>query len=129
MITNRRGFLGIFGAAAVAAPSVNFNDVMSTPVGLGGSMGVPSSFPADAPASQIGAQTWAKKSIKKLLGKTAFQRDFERQRFEVYQWDINVVALRSVSLPTRLRMSRDRNYERSERREKNYLEGVINGFW
>jgi hypothetical protein len=127
MQTNRRGFLGIFGAAAVAAPSVNFNEVMTAPIGLASS-----GFPHDA-MEQVKAGdsnvSWAKKAMKALIGKTPYQKARERQRYEVYQWDVNVVALRSVSMPTRIRMTRDRNYERAERREQDYLEGVINGLW
>lgn len=126
MKTNRRGFLGLFGAATVAAPSmatVSYQEMMNLPF---------ADF-SDQPsqdAVKMGDDTsWAKRSLKKLIGKTAVQRQREKARFSVYQWDINVVSLRSINMHTRVRMSRERAFERSERREYDYLDGVINGFW
>lgn len=130
MKTNRRGFLGLFGAGVVSAPSVataNFQDMMNVP--FANFSGFPQPVDAKMSGDPMDHKSWAKKGISRLLAKSPYQRRREKARFDVYQWDPNVVSLKSVNVQTRIRMSRDAAYERSERREYDYLDGVLHGFW
>lgn len=133
MKTNRRGFLGMFGAAAVAGPSVaEANMSFLNAAGGGLSMdGVLHGVDATMVPSG-GKETrldWAKQEIKLLIGKTKAQRHREKMRTQVYQYDPNIAVLRSVSAIAKIRISRDTLYEKQMSRERDHLEGVINGWW
>lgn len=121
---NRRSFLGLFGAAAVAGPnavkSANINVLLDAPVG-GIVDGMSSSYPSD--------KGWAKNNLKKLLGKTAEQRQRELARTSVYQLDPNVASLRSVSLTGKMRFSKHIIYAREEEKQIFDMEGIINDWW
>ena len=134
--TNRRGFLGMFGAAAVAGPKVveaNLSHILEAPTGgfsVGSTLiGMQPLAPPDLIDSTATKGSYFVSQLKSLLGKTREQKDREKQTVQVYQLDPNVSTLRSASMTAKIRMSRDHLYERSLVQEQSRLEGIINGWW
>jgi hypothetical protein len=133
----RRAFLGFLGGAAIAGPSAAKTAVEMTTADLSLSkMGLAYSGVGMATASKaIGEgfeydhKSWAKDALKRMVGVTAAERFRKKQQFYSDGLDPNVASLRSVSLTNRIRISRDHQFERSEERERHYLEGVIAGLW
>ncbi len=107
----------MFGVAAVAAPTVNLSQALQAPVG-GLSLTNLESVHAPAHAN------WVKEALRKLLGKTIEQKEYERNFVQVHQFDPNVATLRSVSLTAKTRMSRNRLYEKSLELEKMRLQHI-----
>ena len=111
----------MLGAAVAAAPTANLSQVLEAPVG---GLGISQLQPAVTPMAHAG---WVREALKKLIGKSAAQKEYERRQIQVHQFDPNVAALRSVSVTAKVRMSRDRLYERSLELERMRLEHLIGG--
>ena len=130
----RRAFFGFLGGAAVAGPSVVKTAATMTPAdlnlgrlgisaGLGGQPGLVGSGTAS------GHTSWAKDRLKQISGLSKIEKEMLKRQAYFNDLDPQVASLRSVALVHRIRMSRDISFERSEEREKSYLQGVIEGWW
>lgn len=126
----RRSFLGFLGGAAVAGPQAAKSAAQMTMADLG-TPGIAlnaSGFMGGgvSPASQA---NWAVDALKRLTGMTALAREAKRRRHYVEGISPEVAVLRSVSLPRKIAMSRDIQFEKSLANERGYLNGVIEGWW
>ncbi len=79
-----------------------------------------------SPGSNV---SWAKDRLKQLVGLSKIEKEMRNRQAYVGDLDPQIASLRSVALHHRVRMSRDISFERSEEREKSYLQGVIEGWW
>lgn len=124
---SRRGVLGLFGGAAAAGPAVVAKgssqmgalDVSS--VGLLSEMANGDSFaPGDS-------KTFAIKQIakRKLFGLVDWQK--RKSKFIIHRLDVDTASLRSVSLGSKMRISRDRQWRASEEREDDWLARLAAG--
>lgn len=130
---NRRGFLGFLGVAAAAGPqgarsaaSMSLGDLAVPTTGL--------SFPTSTSSGAISSapydhKVWAAGQLKALLGLSNGQRERDRRNWSVSGLEPEIASLRSVALHTKIRMTRDRQYERDQMRQRDYLEGVVSGLW
>ena len=128
----RRAFFGFLGGAAVAGPSVaksaaqmTLSDLNLRQAGMAGSSGAPMGGMTE-PADQ---KSYAKQALARFMGKTPLQRAREKATHYVDGLDPEVACLRSVALHSKVRMTRAITYERSQLREKTYLEGILAGWW
>jgi hypothetical protein len=131
----RRGFFGLLAGAAVAGPSVAqkamANIASGEAMNLGGLMPLPGHFdggypPDGAPGGQV---DWAHNRLLRYAMRTATQHAYHRERTSVHHLDGDLVANRSFSLATKVRMQRARNYEQSMAHERGYLEATIAGWF
>ena len=126
----RRAFLGFLGGAAVAGPQAAKSAAEMTMADLrfpgiaGNAMGSLGGRVASGP--DIG---WAKSQLAKLVGLGVKEREVKKMRYWSDGLSPDVAVLRSVSLPRKIAMSKDRQFEASLRNERGYLEGVIAGWW
>lgn len=128
----RRKFLSLLGVGAVTAPvsakavaDTAFADLKMAKMGISGAGLI---APA-GPQSTSSGISWAKPALKKFIGKSARQKQMEAKRQWVDALDPQVATLRSVSLHSKIRMTRRTAYERSQEAERTWLEGVIAGWW
>lgn len=130
----RRGFLGFIGGAAVAGPSMAKQamaqgmDAMSVGPTLS-SMGQAISAPYGGSTSGGGpidgdydAVGWAKRDLARFFGKSAERLLKERIQTHVGYLDPDIAGMRSLSLTTKIRMQRDRNFERGQEGERDWLQ-------
>ena len=130
----RRAFLGFLGGAAVAGPQAAASAAQAAQAefqGLQTGMGMQGWSAAGAqciePASSF--EDWPKLKLARLLGMSKEAVDRERREMQLSGLDPDVACLHSVSLGRKIEMSRWRQYDRSRRRERSYLQGVIDGLW
>lgn len=126
----RRAFLGFLGGAAVAGPQaaksaaqMTMADTSFAGLGLARNMG------ALAAGSESPDKSWAVTSLKRLVGMSDVEVARRKRGHYVDGLDPEVASLRSVSLVHKVRMTRDRAFERRNQDERTYLEGVIAGLW
>jgi len=131
----RRAFFALFGGAVAAGPAAAKTAAQMTMADLSvGKLGLSlgSSMVSGSPAGSINETSqvgWAKDSLKKLAGVSKVERAMRKQEFYFDGLDPQIASLRSISLVNRIRISRDIQFERSEVRQRSYLEGVISGLW
>lgn len=129
---NRRSLLRFFGGAAVAGPAaVSQAAEASSKVSLSG-LAVPK------PHETFSLYTYNPRDPREVA-EEAIREEFEeirqevverrRQRHSVNALDPNIASLRSVSLPNKIRMTRDIDFDRNRRRRRIDLEGIIAGWW
>lgn len=124
MKVHRRGFLGIsFGTilSKPKLPPLEGIDVLNPPAGG-------SEF-ADAVGSSPESKEWAKDALKKWVNRSPQEKDRRRRQFYVHNIDATVYPLRSMSFINKYRISRDIQFERSERSHESYLRGILKGWW
>lgn len=128
----RRGFLGFIGGAAVAGPSMAKQamaqgmEAMSVGPTLS-SMGYAINAPISRTDSAVGptdgpydAVRWAKRDLARFFGKSAERLLKERLDTHVGYLDPDIAVMRSLSLTTKIRMQRDRNFERAQSGEPSH---------
>lgn len=123
----RRGFLKALAAAPVAAPAIAAEAVAGG--GLGSSAGkiaMPAvgsgAFFGDTSGPINDETQWARGQLAKLAGRSREQKEHERLQFTPDGIDPELAGMRSLSLSAKVRMSRDRQYERyNERRNRNLI--------
>lgn len=126
----RRAFLGFLGGAAVAGPQVAKSAADMTMADLrlpgiaGNAMGSLGGPVASGPDTG-----WARSQLAKLVGLSAKEREGRKMRYWADGLSPDVAVLRSVALPRKIAMSKERQFEASLRNEKGYLEGIIAGWW
>jgi hypothetical protein len=129
----RRTFLGFLGGAAVAGPQaaksaaeMTLADLHAPGVSLNATMGGIGAEPKEDYGHS--AKEYAKDKLKKLLGRSAKQVALERRTKWLDGLDPEVAGLRSVTLPNKIRMSRERAYDRAMRADRDTLLGRIEGW-
>ena len=130
----RRGFLGSIVGAAVAGPSMAKQAIASGIEGLslGSGMGdvgfagqaVYEGFgPSEAKQDPNYDPThWPKQELANFLGKSAADLHRERLETHVGQIDPDLACMRSISLQAKIRMQRDRTFERNRAQQRGWLE-------
>lgn len=124
----RRGFLKALAGAPIAGPAVVKEAVASTMADLSLS-GVATGIASNGMMPQSPDDNWAQKELTKYLGKTAAHLALEKKQFQFNGIEPDVAALRSVSLTSKVRLSRDIAFERSQEQHKSWLEGRIAGLF
>jgi hypothetical protein len=71
----------------------------------------------------------ARKALKKMLMRTPQDIARRKSGTPVYGLHPDIHALRSVSLTAKVRKMREYNFNRDEERERNYFNGIIEGWW
>lgn len=138
----RRGFFGLMGGAVVAGPSMAQQAISTGMEGLSiGGFGVPmlgaganyaGQAVADGPSETYDPTHWPRKELADFLGRTA--EEWAQIRLDTYvsSLDPDIAIMRSISLDSKIRMQRDRNFERnrsqSHRSLKDQLAHAIKNF-
>lgn len=121
---NRRGFLKFFGTGAVAAPSMGQEAVKAMSLPEAGASGIMSNGmglgpPTDAefiPAAK--RLTLLRRAFNKLGGLPKWKREeLIRDSRYVHRMDMDIAELRSVSPVSKIRMQRQRTYDRLYQQE------------
>lgn len=73
-------------------------------------------------------KTYAQNALAKLLGKSKQQHERERKNYHIYSLDPDTAGLRSVSLGSKIRMSRRIQYAQGLRREEYHLTAIVRGW-
>lgn len=119
----RRGFFGLMGGAVVAGPSMAQQAMTTGLEGLSiGGVGVPfmdnganyvGQTTAAGPSETYDPTHWPRKELADFLGLTA--EEWAQIRLDTYvsALDPDIAIMRSISLTSKIRMQRDRNFERS----------------
>jgi hypothetical protein len=133
----RRGFFGLLAGAAVAGPGMVKEAAAATIADLsvsGLAGGIP--LPDWGPESIIGGyastgpdHSWHIERLAKLAMRSASQHAYHRNRMNVQSLDPDLASYRSFALHQKVRLQRDRNYERSLRFERGELEAQIAGWF
>lgn len=126
----RRGFLGALGAAIASGPraakSIGEMSMADLSLGragvraVGGTMG--------SVELGEGRAGWAAKALAKLMGKSKEQEDFDRRRFWIDGLDAEIATLRSVSLHTKIQMTKTIAHRKGVREQKTYYQAIIDGW-
>lgn len=129
---NRRSLLKFFGGAAAAGPvAVSHAAEASSKLSLGG-LSIPKPqetfkfYTYDPGDPRESAKKALRDEFEQILPEVIERR---RQRHTISALDPNIASLRSVSLPNKIRMTRDLDFEKSRQRRRIDLEGVIAGWW
>lgn len=132
----RRGFLGMFAGAVVAGPSMAKQAAAETLAGLnvnalsGGIASQSGEFPPYGGAvSSSGMNNWASNELAKLGLRTASQHEFYKRRMTVHMLDPDLASFRSFALHQKIRMQRERDYERSLEGQKSQYLATIAGWF
>lgn len=133
----RRKFLAFLGGAVASGPSAakvvaeqaSLESLRLGSIGIGSVVGGPVPASQDMFGESYERTNWAKEALKTLTGMSALERDRMRRRTHINSLDPNIAACRSMSLVAKIRLSKDLAFEREQREQKSYLEGVIAGWW
>ena len=128
----RRAFLGFLGGAAVAGPAAakSAGEMALSDLTLGSAAQYANAVSATTAGLYPGNdRSWEKEQLKRLVGKTAEQASYERQRHMISALDPCVGTLRSVALHRKIEMSRILSYDREQRKERTWLEACISGLF
>lgn len=127
----RRGFLGFIGGAAVAGPSMAKAAVATGVEGL--SIGNAAGFIGGAPdAPYYGSvqsagsgevppthpHHWVQRQLADFMGATSEELQEQRLRTPVHMLDADLAVNRSYSLAAKMRIQRDRDFERNRAAQK-----------
>ena len=119
----RRGFFGLMGGAVVAGPSMAQQAISTGLEGLSiggvgrpfmdGGAGYAVQALADGPSETYDPTHWPRKELADFLGRTA--EEWAQIRLDTYvaSLDPDIAIMRSISLTSKIRMQRDRNFERN----------------
>lgn len=130
----RRGVLGFLAGGAVAGPSMAKQAIASGLEGLsvGGMSGLASAgveigdyaSAANGPFEglEYDPLAWPKKELQDFLGHSA--SDLLRQRLETHvgSLDPDIAGMQSIALQAKIRMQRDRTFERNRAIQHGWLE-------
>jgi hypothetical protein len=129
----RRGFLGSVVGAAVAGPSMAKQAIASGMEGLNlggvgmlekgisiGGMGYASA--TNAVDGNYDPLDWPKRELAEFLGKSAADLARERLETHVAQLDPDIACMQSIALQAKIRMQRDRTFERNRAQQRGWLE-------
>lgn len=134
----RRGFFGLMGGAAVAGPSMvkaaaaqgmeamNIGNSMGL-VGTGANAfyGGEEAFSdagiAPDEMSPLDPRHWVQRQLSDFLNQSAEEVLAQRLGTSVQTLDPDLAVSRSFSLAAKMRIQRDRNFERNRTEHKNYL--------
>lgn len=124
----RRGFLGFIGGAAVAGPSmakaaaVQGMEAMS----LGNAVSLSGLVPGGGWATEVvpteaypdelhptDPRHWVQRQLQEFMGRSAEELLEQRLGTSVHALDPDLAVSRSFSLDAKIRMQRDRNFERN----------------
>lgn len=127
----RRGFLGFISGAAVAGPGMAKAAVTTGLEGLSiGNVGGMMAFAPEAPyyngegISSSGdfppthPRHWVQRQLAEYMSATADELQQQRLRTEVHMLDPDLATNRSYSLAAKMRIQRDRNFERNRAAQK-----------
>src|SRR5690554_3619951 len=122
----RRGFLSFLGGAAVAGPSMAKSAVSTGIEGLsvGNAAGLMQfapqpSYYGDSLATSSGElppshpKHWVQRQLSDFMGATAEELREQRLRTRVHALDPDLATYRSYSLAAKMRIQRDRDFERN----------------
>ncbi len=128
----RRGVLSLLAGSAVAGPQMAKSAIASGMEGLslggaglfGGSL---SGYGINETAQTLHSENydpteWPRKELADFLGRSMEEKRRRRLEMHVNQLDPDIAVMNSLSLTTKVRMQRDRNFERSEAEQRGYLE-------
>ncbi|HWU19367.1 MAG TPA: hypothetical protein VN155_16925 [Devosia sp.] len=127
----RRGVLGLLAGSAVAGPQMAKTAIASGMEGLslsgagmlGGSFGGYSTMDSiPTGGGNYDPTEWPRKELADFLGRSMEEKRRRRLETHVNQLDPDIVVMNSLSLTTKVRMQRDRNFERAEAEQRGYLE-------
>ena len=131
----RRGFIGSFVGAAVAGPSMAKQAIASGLEGLSlggqtgmGTLGIAGSYGLNAanqfavPQEEYDPVAWAKRDLAEFIGRSAADLSRERMETGVDRIDPDLACMQSIALQAKLRIQRDRNFERNRQQHQNWLE-------
>ena len=128
----RRGFFGLMGGAVVAGPSIAKTAIASGFEGLsiGGTAGLGqlanAGFATDAiPFGDVDDTDWATQELANFLGRSAADRARERLETHVDRLDPDIACMQSIALQAKIRMQRDRNFERNQAQHRGWLERQV----
>lgn len=132
----RRGLLGLLGGAVVAGPSMAKQAIASGLEGL--SMGQTGLRGLASAGVEIGGYVydtaskdqsveydpvaWAKRDLAEFIGRPAADLARERMETDVDRLDPDLACMQSIALQAKLRIQRDRNFERNRQKHQNWLE-------
>ena len=135
----RRGFLGFLAGGAVAAPALAQQAVNSIgQVSIGVPVDVGSNYVSGAlhagkglfdPGPNRSPVDQARHQLTKLAGRSAARIAWEKQQIGVHVLDADIASMRSLAMHAKIRMQRERQWQRSQQERKSYLERVISGFF
>lgn len=134
----RRGFLGFLGGAAVAGPSmakqaiasglegmhVNGLGTMLVEKGANFGMGYASAT-GDPVDGRYDPLEWPKRELADFLGRSASDLLRERLETHVGQLDPDIACMQSIALQAKIRMQRDRTFERNRTQQRRWLERQV----
>ena len=130
----RRGLLGLLGGAVVAGPSMAKQAIASGLEGLSmgqtglgalasaGSYGLNEKQPYPVPQEEYDPVAWAKRDLAEFMGKSASDLLRERLETSVDRLDPDLACMQSLALQAKLRIQRDRNFERNRQQHQIWLE-------
>lgn len=130
----RRGFLGSVVGAAVAGPSMakqaiasgmeglNLGGMLEKGVSIGG-MGYASA--TNAVAENYDPLEWPKRELSDFLGRSSSDLLRERLETQVGQLDPDIACMQSIALQAKIRMQRDRTFERNRAQQRGWLERQV----
>ena len=130
----RRGFLGSVVGAAVAGPSMAKQAIASGLEGLSmgqtglGALASASSYGLNetqqypVPQEEYDPVAWAKRDLAEFIGRSAADLARERMETGVDRLDPDLACMQSIALQAKLRIQRDRNFERNRQQHQNWLE-------
>lgn len=135
----RRGFLGLLGGAAVAGPGMAREAIgmAATQIGgvNGGVGGLVANYGAQATTGMNytgglaePSRNWAAEQLSKLIGKTAAEIAKEKAGIYVHSLDPDLAEMRSIRLHAKMRIQREREWQRMYDREKGHLERMVAEF-
>lgn len=126
---NRRSVLGFLGLGAAAGPIAAKSAAQMTL----GDLGLDGVSQVVGYASEPGKAGSSAASAASTLARMAMMSDAARRQQKRAHYlqglEPDIAALRSVNLRTKIRMSRDIQFERYVREQRGYLEGIIAGWW
>ncbi len=137
----RRAFLGFLGGAAVAGPTAakSAADMAIADLAVAdlavGNVAFPSMGASlDGAAGGMNAATssnigWATERLRKLVGASDAEQRQKFRDFYVATLDPNIASCRSLSLTTRIRVSKRIQFDRQNEDRRTYLQGIIDGLW
>ena len=127
----RRGFLSFMGGAAVAGPSMAKQAAMSLvdlQLPVAASSLADSNFGASVQSTFGMGDHWSI-ALAKHLAKSPERKAWEKAHHQVSALDPDIAAMRSIALHAKIRMQRDRDYERQENRQRDWLEHAVMGWF
>lgn len=133
----RRSFLGFLGGAVTAGPRAVASAAAPIANMAKLSLGDVSDYASDLHGAQkeVGGPSqgdsigYAMRRLKEMTGLSAEAAAREQREFYIGALHPDVAGLRSVSIGTKLKMTRRMAYEQSVRNRKTYFQGIIDGLW